>query len=123
MHFSEEPLSSFYITAYHSGQICMGHQDYQESLILAPPHPPRPWRPQRPEDITEDDILALLVENRPAILVVGTGHRSLLPSQRWLGHAALAGVGLEIMDSGAACRTFNLLWFEGRRVVAALLMP
>ena len=59
---------------------------------------------------------------QPQILIIGTGPAQVFPSPRVLVPLMDAGIGYEIMDTGAACRTYNILVSEGREVVAALLL-
>jgi uncharacterized protein len=60
---------------------------------------------------------------QPTIIVLGTGTERLLPDVELMGAVAARSVGLEIMNTPAACRTFNVLLQEQRRVVAALFNP
>lgn len=79
------------------------------SVALQPP-----WTPQHFEQ-----ILAL----SPELVIFGSGERLRFPSPGALRPLYEARVGIETMDTAAACRTFNVLVTEGRRVVAALLIP
>lgn len=92
---------------------------YSESLVMGPDFGPLPWAP-RFEGLTAADFEALL-EWRPALLVFGSGSRFRLPHPRLSAGLLTAGVGLEAMDTRAACRTYNVLVSEGRRAVIALL--
>jgi uncharacterized protein len=58
----------------------------------------------------------------PELLILGTGRRQRFPRAELLAPLAEAGIGWEVMDTGAACRTYNILMSEGRNVAAALLM-
>lgn len=55
------------------------------------------------------------------IILLGTGRRQIFPAAEWRRAFAAAGIGVEIMDTPAACRTYNILAAEGRQVAAALL--
>ncbi len=67
-----------------------------------------------------EPVLALPVE----VVLLATGARQLWPDPAVLAHAAARGVGIEVMDVGAACRTFNLLIGDGRpAALAAILAP
>ena len=57
----------------------------------------------------------------PEVLIVGTGGRQRLLSQDVLRPLLMAGIGVEVMDTQAAARTYNILMAEGRRVIVALL--
>ncbi len=64
-----------------------------------------------------EDVIA---EFRPQVVLVGTGERFVLAPAAWVAQQAQRGTGVEAMDTPAACRTFNVLSYEGRRVVAVL---
>ncbi len=79
------------------------------------------WRPATVEHIEPDDFTPVL-SLEPEIVILGTGPAQVFPEPAVYAPAINRGVGLEIMDTGAACRTYNILVSEGRRVVAALIM-
>jgi uncharacterized protein len=64
------------------------------------------------------DIMAL----EPELVLIGTGTRQVFPAAEFGAQFLRAGIGFEVMDTGAACRTFNVLVAEHRRVVALLLV-
>ena len=71
--------------------------------------------------LTEADFAALLAQ-QPEIVLLGTGRTQRFPHPRLSAALAAAHVGLEVMDTRAACRTYNILLGEGRRVVAAVIL-
>jgi uncharacterized protein len=68
-----------------------------------------------------DALAARILAWQPDVVLLGTGARQTFPSAAFTALFLQAGVGLEVMDTGAACRTFNVLMAEQRRVVAVLL--
>ncbi len=78
------------------------------------------WRPSSLADLREQDFEVAL-SRPPQILLLGTGERQLLDLQPLLP-LIRAGIGFEFMPTAAACRTYNLLQAEGRRVTAALII-
>lgn len=109
------------IRGYRRGQVVIGATTYERSLIILPDRLITDWPPAHFGDLTEtifDEIAAL----DPEIVLLGTGTRLRFPPPRWLVTLSHAGVGTECMDTGAACRTYNLLMNEGRHVAAALLL-
>jgi uncharacterized protein len=80
----------------------------------------RRWAVDSYEALTAADFEALAALGAE-ILLFGTGTRHRLPHPRLTAALARAGIGVEAMDSYAACRTYNILMGEGRRVLAALL--
>ena len=91
------------------------------NLVLTPELIIRDWRPSDFADLAEHDF-AELAGLEPEILLLGTGRRQRFPAPEIYLELIRRGIGLEIMDTGAACRTYNILMSERRRVVAALLM-
>jgi uncharacterized protein len=66
--------------------------------------------------------IASLLEHAPEVALIGTGSRLQFPPAAVLRPLIDAGVGYEVMDTAAACRTYGILMAEGRRVVAALIV-
>jgi len=73
------------------------------------------------ESLTIDD-LALLIETGPDLIVLGTGNQQLLPDRDLMFAMARRGIGLEVMNTPAAARTYNVLVGEGRSVAAVLFL-
>jgi uncharacterized protein len=63
-----------------------------------------------------------LLELAPEVVLLGTGPRQIFPAASFRTQFLSAGIGFEVMDTGAACRTFNVLVAEQRRVVALLMV-
>ena len=108
------------IRSYTNGELRIGEQVFHRSCILTPDRVIPDWRPTKVEDLQEED-LQVLFEQKPEVVLLGTGNRLEFPPVKIRGAFARAGVALETMDFGAACRTFNVLVQEERRVCAALL--
>ncbi|MEJ2061109.1 MAG: Mth938-like domain-containing protein [Gammaproteobacteria bacterium] len=122
MKFTEEVNeSSFVIHAYEAGFVNVNETLYRSSLIVSPNFIKPDWRPETFEELCAED-LAPVLELQPEILLIGTGGRHQFPHPQILRDIYAAGIGVEIMETGAACRTYNILMAEGRRVAAALLM-
>jgi len=108
------------VTAYGSGYFEINRVRHEGSLLLMPEGEVRHWSVNSYEALTPDDFKALLGLGAEVILL-GTGDRHRIPHPRLTAALIQAGTGLEAMDSSAACRTYNILMGEGRRVLAALL--
>jgi uncharacterized protein len=80
------------------------------------------WAVDSPAALSVED-LERAVELRPEILLIGTGPRLVMPANNLMQRLGTQGIGVEIMDTPAACRTYNVLVHEQRRVVAALFAP
>lgn len=108
------------INAYRAGQVTINQRVFTRSLLVAPDRIVE-WLPGRFDELSAEHFDAIL-ELRPEVVVLGTGARLRWPAPEHLRGLIAARIGLESMDTGAACRTYNILMSEGRRVVAALLM-
>ncbi len=91
------------------------------SFIIAPQHLLRDWPPQRFEDLSEEH-LRLIAALEPEVVLLATGAKIRFPNHAWLRLFHQQGVGVEIMDNGAASRTYNILMAEGRNVVAGFIL-
>ena len=80
----------------------------------------QPWSIDGLAALTPDMLLAL-AEPRPEVILLGTGARLQFPPPSFSRPLLQAGIGLETMDSVAACRTYNILMAEGRQVLLALV--
>ena len=80
----------------------------------------RPWPVTVPDAISADSLKEIL-ESEPGLLVIGCGPKFVPPPAGLRDALKAAGVALEWMDTGAACRTFNVLLTEDRAVAAALI--
>ena len=109
------------IRAYAPGHINVSDAMLTKSFILAPTQVVEDWPPQRFEELLPEHLEpALALE--PEILIIGTGaDQHFLPGEL-MAAIAKKGIGLEVMDTAAACRTYNVLLSEDRKVVAALFM-
>lgn len=94
---------------------------FRRSLIVTPERLVTDWAPQCFEELTAQHF-DVLEELGAEIVLVGSGSRMRLPSPPVLVPLVHLRAGFEVMDTGAACRTYNLLVSEGRRVAAALLI-
>ena len=108
------------IRSYGTGEITVNQQTYTASLIIMPDRIVD-WGPHSAAGLALKDFL-LIADLQPEVVVLGTGARLRFPSPAATQPLIQARIGLEVMDTAAACRTYNILMGEGRRVAAALLM-
>lgn len=92
-----------------------------QSLVITPGHLIRNWPPQSLPEVTAAHMQAL-VELKPEVVLLGSGGRFTWPDTAALAPLMQAGIGYEVMDTAAACRTYNILMSDGRRVAAALFI-
>ena len=107
-------------TGYGDGDVKVNDERHQGSLIVAPDRL-ETWEPESFDALAPDHLRALLGFN-PEIVILGTGERLRFPPSQLARILAEAAVGFEVMDTKAACRTYNILMGEGRRVVAAIFV-
>jgi uncharacterized protein len=107
------------VRGYAPGRVTVNQTIYRASVVVLPDRILADWPPQRFDELRAEHF-ALIAALEPEIVVLGTGVRLQWPAAAIL--APLAGIGREVMDTAAACRTYNILMGEGRRVAAALLM-
>jgi uncharacterized protein len=120
MKFQPDQFGSS-ITGYGPGWLAVAGERLHHSLVLHSDGRRRPWGPARFEDLGAADF-SPLAQDSPELVVFGSGERLRFPRPAWVRALIEAGVGVETMDTAAACRTYNILAGEGRRVVAALLV-
>ena len=108
------------IRSYSGSEVRVGDHVLHRSCIIAPDALIADWRPADIVDLTEHDLEPLLA-TKPELVLLGTGDRHRFAPAQIRGAFVKRGVALETMDLGAACRTFNILVQEARRVCAALL--
>jgi uncharacterized protein len=108
------------VTAYGSGWFEINLVRHEGPILLMPEGEVLRWSVESYEALSAGDFEALL-ERGAEIVLVGTGTQHRLLHPRLTAALSRAGVGVEAMDSSAACRTYNILMGEGRRVLAALL--
>ena len=109
------------INSYEQGSVVIGDERFVSSLIITPSIVINNWPPQTFTDIATHH-LEQIIELKPELILLGTGSKQHFPDTELLLSAAKLNIGLEVMDTGAACRSYNILPQEGRNVAAALLM-
>ena len=108
------------IARQHGGRVWVGAQAYDGSIVVPWSGAVRAWAPARFDELTQAHFDSLLGHN-PELVIFGSGPRLLFPGPALLRGLIERRVGVESMDTAAACRTYNVLAAEGRNVVAALL--
>ena len=116
---SAVPAGLQIIQGYGDGGFRVGGVAVVGSVLVFPDNT-RPWAITNPDEITIESLSIVLAEP-PTLLVIGCGDRFVPPSQNLLAALKEPGVALEWMDTGAACRTFNVLLTEDRAATAALI--
>ena len=109
------------VTGTGAGWIRVGAVEYRENIVLRPEDIRTGWAADGFAGFQEADF-AVLLEGSPEVVLLGTGPTLRFPHPRLTRPLTDARIGLEVMDTPAACRTYNILMAEGRRVTAALLV-
>ncbi len=115
--FSEQNIFS----GYGDGYVMINQKRYEQNLIVFPDHIIENWSVQTLEQL-EFAHFDCLLPHQPEIVLLGTGTRLSFPHHSLLNQLIKSGIGIEVMDTKATCRTYNILVEEERRVAAALLI-
>ena len=122
MRVAQDPSSARnLIRSYAPGEVRINDQVFHRPLIVGPSTIAPGPEVRDAAELTAAhtaDIMAL----EPELVLIGTGARQIFPAAEFGAQFLRAGIGFEVMDTGAACRTFNVLVAEQRRVVAILLL-
>jgi uncharacterized protein len=109
------------ITALTENSVTIGQRRYENGLIITPESIFEGWQPATTNRLTLQDFTCLEGVELEVILL-GTGTVQVFPPPMLAAEFAQRGIGLEVMNTAAACRTFNILLSEDRRVAAALML-
>ena len=115
------PTGSNLITSCGAGFVAVNGVRYDCSLIVAPDLIDPKWPVPAIASLGIEHVHVLLA-SRPEVVLLGTGSRLQFPPIAVLSPLIEARIGYEVMDTGAACRTYGILMAEGRRVLAALIV-
>jgi len=108
-------------TGHGEQYVAVNNQRYERSVIVTADALHQPWDIKRFEELTVEHFRFLLTLE-PEIVILGTGAQQRFPRPELLRELIAARVGVEVMDTAAACRTYNILMSEGRKVIAAVLI-
>jgi len=117
----EKPSGQYILKDYKPGCIKINDKSYTRSLIVGPKLLIEDWPPQSLQELLHQHFTQI-IEHHPEIVLLGTGKQFSMPSHALLSPFYENKIGIECMDTGAACRTFVALSSEGRHVIAALLI-
>jgi uncharacterized protein len=109
------------ITGYGDGYVEINKAPYGHSVLLRSDGDISEWQAQTFDDLGPSHF-AQMVDLKPELILIGTGSRQRFPKPELLKSLIEAKIGFEIMDSQAACRTYNILVGEGRQVLLALIV-
>jgi len=122
MRFTQDSTSAAnLVRAYGNGELCVNDEVYRSAIIVSASAVCAAPDIRSVEDLSRIDPSRILAQG-PELVLLGTGPRQIFPAASFRAQFLSAGIGVEIMDTGAACRTFNVLVAEQRRVVALLMV-
>ncbi|MEW8681523.1 MAG: Mth938-like domain-containing protein [Candidatus Thiodiazotropha endolucinida] len=117
----DEASDGLSIQRYDQGEVTVSGVIYRENCVVLPDRIISAWRPGSFLDLRQEDF-SFLAELSPEIVILGTGDKQHFPHPSLTQPLMQNQIGLEAMNTAAACRTYNILMSEGRRVAAALFM-
>ena len=120
MKFSYADSTGNIVRSYAPGCLTVNNTAYTQSVVLTVDSVSA-WDVTDIRELSAAHVDALLVQG-PDLILLGTGARQVCPARTLFRALAGAGIGVEVMATGAAARTFNVLIAEDRRVVAALIV-
>lgn len=109
------------ISGYGPGWVGLGSEKIRSSVVIGSRGERFDWRCESFEHLSAEHFAQLAVL-QPELIIFGSGTRLRFPQPAWIRPLVDRQIGLETMDTQAACRTYNILAGEGRHVVAALLL-
>lgn len=118
LHKSDQ---QYQINSVDAHAVTVNHQRYEQALIVSDDSLSTDWF-DGPWEALDAQALSAILAFRPAVVLLGTGDKQRFVHPRHLAAFLEANIGVECMTTAAACRTFNILMSEGRKVVAALLL-
>lgn len=122
MKFAQDNQDEGYIiTAYDNNSVSINGKPFKKSLIISREELNKDWAVSSIDLLLAAHIRQLLDFN-PELIIVGTGNRLVFPAVEVYSDTIKQGIGVDFMDTQAACRTYNILVSEGRNVVAGLIL-
>jgi uncharacterized protein len=122
MRFTQDSSSATnLVRAYGNGELRVNDDVYRSAIIVSASAVQAAPDIRDMEDLVRLDLSRILAQG-PELVLLGTGPRQIFPAASFRAQFLSAGIGIEVMDTGAACRTFNVLVAEQRRVVALLMV-
>ena len=110
------------IRRYGADFIAIGDEEIRESCIVSA-NSLSPWAPRSVDELTPEHFAAPVRAQRPRSWCCRPARRQMFPRAALRAEFATRKIGLEVMEIGAACRTYNVLVGEERQVLAAILLP
>lgn len=117
----DNPADANLVKAYEPGRVQIRNDYYATSLIVSRDRLLTDWQPRHAAELQAHHLQAVL-DIHPEVLLLGTGDRQKFPEPETFIDLMGLGIGFEVMDNAAACRTYNILLAEERPVALALIL-
>jgi len=122
MKFAQDSQDEGYvITAYDDNSVSVNGKVFERSLIVANTEFSEDWGVTSIDQLADEHIVQVLSFD-PELIIIGTGSKLVFPPVEVYAAIIKQGIGVDFMDTHAACRTYNILMSEGRGVVAGLIL-
>ena len=120
MQFTKEPILDLTIKEIDAKSIKIGDKQINHSIVLSPTKIIGKWSRNNVKKLTLDDFKNIITIT-PDIILLGKGKNLIFPPRELIFQMEKLDIGLEVMSTQAACRTFNLLISEYREPIAILM--
>ena len=121
MKFQPDKSNTLTATGYGPGWVAIDKQRYEHSLVVCPNGTLQPWNCSSFAELGAAHF-AQLADHDVETIIFGSGNRLRFPNPAWLAPLISQRIGFEAMDTAAACRTYNVLAGEGRKVLLAVVV-
>ena len=122
MKFTEHRDSNILaIKKYQAGEVVINDKTIHSSCFLTQHELNTDWQCKNITELSFERLDELIAQE-PEVIILGTGEKQTFPESKFFTYCANKGIGLEVMNNGSACRTFNVLTTEDRKVLLALIM-
>jgi uncharacterized protein len=118
----EHPGDYLFVRRVGAGTVTVVDRDFHKSILLTPQQVVEDWDVKSAADLTLADV-EKIAGLQPELVLLGTGERQVFPPAEVMAGFLRRGIGIEAMTNGSAARTYSLLAGEGRKVLAAFILP
>ncbi|WP_448100944.1 Mth938-like domain-containing protein [Luteibacter jiangsuensis] len=118
----EHPGDYLFVRRVGAGTVTVVDRDFHKSILLTPKQVVEDWEATDAARLTLADV-EKIAGLQPEVVLLGTGERQVFPPAEVMAGFLRRGIGIEAMTNGSAARTYSLLAGEGRKVVAAFILP
>ncbi len=112
---------TYSIHGYSTGAVRVNQQELTRSFVIAPEHLIVDWAPEHINQLRSEHLQAISAL-KPEIVILGTGSRLHFPPPAVTASLTMQQIGVEVMDTAAACRIYMVLMSEGRNVAAGMIL-